>query len=241
MRIIKNPVLDMETLLWVSNDGAYEYSGPVMSFCSGSGEVQQESQALQNAQLAMTQTLNSNYETAFGEQQSVLAQQNARLNAIAANPMGLTQPQMAQARTAINENTATAAKQAMGSAAAFAAQHGGADVGSGAVGQIAGEIGSAAAQSKAGQLANLSNVNEATKQNNLWKALGGLSEVGSAYGGAAGTGAGASGSVANSSTGAGNLALQAGQAGWNDVIGGIGALAGLGTAGANAYSTVENA
>jgi hypothetical protein len=201
--------------------------------CSGSGEVQQESQALQNAQLQMTQTLNSNYETAFGEQQQVLQQQQARLNSIAANPMGMSPQQLATSTTAINENTATAAKQAMGAAAAFAAQHGGADVGNGAVGQIAGEIGSAAAQSKAQQLAQLSNVNQATKQSNLWRALGGLSEVGNAYGGAAGTGAGASGSVANSSTGAGNLALQAGQTGWNDIIGGLGALGGLATAGAN--------
>jgi hypothetical protein len=209
--------------------------------CSGSGQVQQESQALQNAQLQMTQTLNSNYETAFGEQQQVLQQQQARLNAIAANPMGMTPQQLATSTTAINENTATAAKQAMGSAAAFAAQHGGADVGSGAVGQIAGEIGSAAAQSKAQQLAQLSNVNQATKQQNLWKALGGLSEVGNAYGGAAGTGAGASGSVANSSTSAGGLALQAGNQGWNDIIGGLGALGGLATAGANVAEAFPSA
>ena len=32
MKITINPVLDMETLQWVANDGEYEYSGPVMKF-----------------------------------------------------------------------------------------------------------------------------------------------------------------------------------------------------------------
>ena len=32
MKITINPVLDMETLQWISNDGVYEYDGPVMKF-----------------------------------------------------------------------------------------------------------------------------------------------------------------------------------------------------------------
>jgi hypothetical protein len=32
MKITINPVLDMETLTWVSNDGTYEYSGPLALF-----------------------------------------------------------------------------------------------------------------------------------------------------------------------------------------------------------------
>ena len=73
----------------------------------------------------------------------------AKMSYLAANPQGYTPQQLASATTSINENTATAAKQALGSAAAFAASHGGADVGNGAVGEIAGQIGSQAAQSKA--------------------------------------------------------------------------------------------
>src|SRR5208282_4180090 len=111
---------------------------------------------LEKSQAAMTNTLNQDYSMTFAEQQQVLGQQIARMNYIAANPMGYTAPQLATARTSINENTAVAAKQAMGAAAAFAAAHGGADTGGGAVGEIAGQIGSAAAQSKAQQLSALS-------------------------------------------------------------------------------------
>jgi hypothetical protein len=32
MKVTINPTLDMETLQWVSNDGVYEYDGPVMKF-----------------------------------------------------------------------------------------------------------------------------------------------------------------------------------------------------------------
>src|ERR1700674_1890214 len=142
--------------------------------CSGSGAVQQTSQALQNSQAAMTNTLNQDYSTTFAEQQGVLKNLQAKMNYVAANPMGYTPQQLATATTSINENTATAAKQAMGSAAAFAASHGGADVGSGAVGEIAGQIGSAAAQSKAQALATLSQQNQGEKQKNFWNAISGL-------------------------------------------------------------------
>lgn len=209
--------------------------------CSGAGGVESDSQELEKAQLNMTNELDANYQMAFAEQQQVLQQQQARLNAIAANPMGLSQQQMATSTTSINENTAAAAKRAMGAAAAFAAQHGGADVGSGVVGQIAGEIGSEAAQSKANQIAQLSNVNQATKQQNLWKALGGMQEVGNAYQGASGTAAGSSAGVAGSSTQAGGEVLQAGNEGWSDVLGALGAAGGALTAGATSYNQIENA
>lgn len=45
MKITLNPVLDLESLEWVSNDGTYEYDGPVDQFCGGDAlapEKQQE-------------------------------------------------------------------------------------------------------------------------------------------------------------------------------------------------------
>lgn len=230
MRITINPCLDMETLQWVSNDGTYDYFGPVVRACSG-GQIQQTDQALQASQAAATSTLNADYQTTFAEQQNVLAQQQAKLNYIASNPMGYSPQELANATTSINENTASGAKQALGSAAAFAATHGGADVGSGATGQLAGEIGSEAAQSKAGQLANLSNSNQAMKRANMWQALSGLQGVGSEYGNAAGTAASAANGAAGSSVNAGSGALAAQESGFSEFGGILSGLSGLVSAG----------
>lgn len=194
--------------------------------CSSGGEVGQTDAALQQAQAKMTNTLNQDYETTFGEQQSVLASQQAKLNYIAANPMGYTPQQLATSTTAINENSATAARQAIGAAGAYAAAHGGADVGNGAAGEVAGQIASSAAQSKAQSLAALSNSNQAMKQNNFWNAISGLNSVGSMYGGAGGTAISGAGSSAGTSVGAGSGALAAQQAGWQDIGGVISGVAG---------------
>lgn len=204
--------------------------------CSSGGKIAKTDEALQQAQAAMTNTLNQDYSTTFAEQQQLLKAQQARLNYIASNPMGYTPQQLATSRTAINENTASAARRALGAAAAFAAAHGGADTGSGALGEIAGDIASSAAQSKAQQLAELSNQNEQMKQANFWNAVQGLNSVGSELGGAGGTAIGGAGESANTSINAGSGALAAKQAGWQDiggVLSGVGGIVGgvLGTGG----------
>lgn len=195
--------------------------------CSSGGEVAQTDEKLQQAQAAMTNTLNTDYSTTFAEQQGVLKNLQAKMNAVAANPMGYTPQQLASARTSINENTASGARQALSAAAAFAATHGGADTGNGSVGQIAGEIGSSAANSKAQQLAALSQQNEGLKQQNFWNAISGLNSVGSQFGGSGGTAIGGAGNAAESSINAGSGALAAQQAGWQDFAGTVGAIGGL--------------
>jgi len=200
--------------------------------CSSGGQVAQTDEALQKSQAAMNDTLNKDYSTTFAEQQSVLGQQKARLDYIAANPMGYTPTQLHTETTSINDNTARAAKQALGSAAAFAAAHGGADIGGGAIGQVAGEIGSEAAQSKSAQLASLSQQNEEMKQKNFWNAISGLNSVGSELGGAGGTAIGGAGTAASTSIGAGSGALTAKQQGWDNTFGLMKGIAGLGTAAA---------
>lgn len=197
--------------------------------CSSGGDIAKTDEQLQQAQAAMTTTLNNDYSTTFAEQQQVLNQQVARMNYIAANPMGYTPQELASQKTAINENTATAAKQALGTASAYASAHGGADVGNGAVGELAGEIASGAAQSKASQLTNLSLSNQQMKRQNFWNAIGGLNSAASEYGGAGGTAIGGAGSAASSSINAGSGALAAKQAGWQDlggVLSGAGGLVG---------------
>lgn len=187
--------------------------------------------SLEKSEATMANTLNSDYATTFAQQQGVLANVQAKMNYLTANPLGYTPQQLATQTTNINENTAVAAKQAMGAAAAFAASHGGADVGNGAAGQLAGQIASGAAQSKAQQLSQLSTANQAFKQQNFWNALSGLNQVGSEYGNAGGTAISGAGNASNASVNAGNLKLATQQAGWSNVgsvISGVGALASAG-------------
>lgn len=194
----------------------------------------QTASALEKTQAASANALNADALTSFADQQAVLQNVQAKMNFITANPMGYTPPQLAQARTSINENTAMAAKQAIGAAGAFAAAHGGSDVGNGAIGQVAGTIASGAAQSKAGQLAELSNQNEAMKQSNFWKGIQGLNSVGSEFGGAGGTQIGGANNAANSSVNAGQLKLSSEQAGWQNAMGIVAGTGGLISAGAGA-------
>jgi hypothetical protein len=195
--------------------------------CSSGGEVATTDQALQKSQAAMTSTLNNEYQTTFAQNQRLVLGQQARLTAIANNPMGYTPEQLHAATTSINENTATAAKQALGSAAAFAAAHGGADVGSSVVGQMAGQIGSAAAQSKAQQLSALSQQSQQMKQQNMWSAIQGLQGVGAQLGAQGSTALSGAGTAAGDVIGAGEGVLKAKQAGWDELSGVLGGISGL--------------
>jgi len=202
--------------------------------CSSGGQVASTDQALQSSQAAMTSTLNADYSQSFSAQQALLGQLQAKLSYMASNPMGYSPEYLHSATTSINENTASAAKRALGSAAAFAASHGAADVGGGGIAQVAGEIGSAAAQSKAQQLASLSQSSEQLKQQNLWNAISGLQNVGSQLGGAGGTAISGATSTASGAVSAGEGALQAQQAGWAP----LSAISGLVKAGASMFSPI---
>ena len=198
--------------------------------CSSGGQVAVNDAALQEADLAATKAYTADANVSFAENQAVQGAQMAKLNYLTANPMGYTPAQLHTATTSINENTATAAKHAIGAAAGYAAAHGGADVGGGGASELAGQIMSGAAQSKAQSLSALSTSNEELKQKNMWAALSGLQGVGSEYGSTFGTGAGAGSSASNAGTNAGSGVLAAKAAGWNELGGVLGGIAGLGTA-----------
>lgn len=200
--------------------------------CSG-GEVAKTDEALQAAQLQTANVLSKEYAINLSQQQSVLGQETAKLNYIIANPMGYSPAQLHAAKTSINENTATAAKQAIGAAAAFAASHGAADVGGGGAGMMAGQIASEAATSKAAQLSSLSQQNEEQKQKNLWAGLSGLHQVGAEYGGASGTAIGSDAGVVSSGVNAGEGATQAKYAGMQAFGSVLSGVAGLAKAGAS--------
>jgi hypothetical protein len=69
MRITKNPTLDLETLEWVANDGIEDYLGPLVLFQSTSGAAS----ANEKAQAAFYKQMTQEQQTAFGEDQSLLA------------------------------------------------------------------------------------------------------------------------------------------------------------------------
>jgi len=233
MRITLNPVLDIETLEWVSNDGVYEYSGPMDEFCSSGGSVAAQDKELMAAQTTAVNSMNADYATTFAENQSVANSQIARANAMMSNPMGYSAPQLAAATTSINENTATAAKQAIGSAAAFAASHGSSDIGGGSIGAVAGQIGSEAAQSKAQQLSSLSQQDQAMKREQMMAGLSELNNAGANLSGQSGTAISGAGESADSAVKAGSGELAAQQAGWSDIGGVLNGIGGLVTAGAS--------
>jgi hypothetical protein len=234
MRITTKAVYDIETgqlIFWAG----YDYDGPIALACSSGGKVATDDQALQDATLASVKQQTADYGVTFNEQQNVLNSVKTRMAAEAANPMGYTPAQLAIQRTGINENFANAAKQAIGSAAAFGASHGSADIGGGPTGAMVGQIASQAATGAAGARANLAQQNEALKQENKWKALAGLDTVGAQYGGAAGTAIGSVSGVADASSQAGSGVIAAQQAGWQDISGVLSGISGLATAGVNAW------
>jgi hypothetical protein len=208
--------------------------------CSSGGSVTADDKALQAATLASVKQQTADYGITFAEQQQVLNSVTNRMQAEAANPMGYTPAQLKIQSTGINENFANAAKNALGSAAAFGAAHGSADIGGGATGEIAGQIGMQAAGGAAAARANLAQQDEALKQENKWKALSGLDAAGSQYGGAASTAIGNVAGVSGASTNAGTGATAAQQAGWQDISGVLSGISGLATAGVKAFTPVAN-
>jgi hypothetical protein len=67
MRITINPVLDIETLRWVSNDGIYEYDGPVLRFEGESADAK----ANEAAQTAFYKSVTAQQSQIYGEQQEL--------------------------------------------------------------------------------------------------------------------------------------------------------------------------
>ena len=195
--------------------------------CSSGGQVAQNDQALQNANLAANTNFLNDSKIAFAEQQQIQAKQTALANQMIANPLGYQPKELAAQTTSVNENFSRAAKQAIGASAAYAAQHGAADVGGGGAGQIAAEIGTAAATGKAGALSDIASRNEAMKRESMLTGLQELNQAGSAAQSAeSGTISGA-GTTGSTTTEAGTGVTAAKQAGWQDFAGVLGAAGGV--------------
>lgn len=202
-----------------------------LDFGGSEEKVASADKQLQADAQANYQVLTSNYNLAFREQQQVAKAQTDRLNAIYANPMGLSPQELASQTTSVNENTAAAARHALAVAGAFAGRGGAADVGSGAGAQLAGQALTSLAANKASNLRAIAQENQAVKRQQMWQALSGLNAVGGQFGGMAGQALSGAGQAGNLSIGAGNAEISAQQAANKAAWGTIGGLAGLASAG----------
>jgi hypothetical protein len=81
MKITINPVLDIETLQWVSNDGVYEYDGPTIRFDGGASGAAKENET---AQSDFYNAMTSEQATTFGEAQDILNNQQTAWNPVLA-------------------------------------------------------------------------------------------------------------------------------------------------------------
>jgi hypothetical protein len=243
MRITINPTFfwndDQQKYVLVSHDGVYEHSG-FMLRCCGGGAVGETDQALQAADAKTTATLSADAQTTFGESQNILAAQQAKYNYMISNPQGYDPQSLATATTSINQNAATAAKQAISSAAAFSAARGGSDFAGGGASELVGRAVSSATNAKAGALSQLAMQNQEMKRANVLTGLQGLNQVGAEYNNSNATSTTGGANFSNAAENAGSGALAAQQAEFNDISGVIKGVAGLATGGIGTAMDISN-
>jgi len=180
--------------------------------CWSGGDVGANDKQLMAANATAAKTSTANYFAALGAQSQIANQLATKSAYMAANPLGYSPEALHAATTSISDTTANAAKAAIGKAASFAASRGVSDVGGGAAGMEVGNIAEQAAQAKSAQLGELTQQNQAMKQQNLYAALSTLKSAGSELGGVAGTSAGAAAGQTGASLKAGEGEIAAKQA-----------------------------
>lgn len=208
----------------------YFYQGPVdLLCCSGDSTAK----ATETAQAAFTNTLNTSFKSAFGNNQAILGNLTSKLTDSMNNPQGFSPSVLASMRTNATQNVQAQVKNAQVAANAYGASHGGPDLGSGVQSQIQGGISAAGATETGNELSNINLQSGLLQNQNYWNAISGLTNVAQAENP---TGyAGAETSAANS---VGNLSqayLASQQAGWQDVGSVISGISGLGEAAVGAY------
>jgi len=112
MRVTINPSLDIATLTWVSDDGTYEYNGPVAEL-----KVSKEAKANMRAQTAFYQQMTLQQTKMFAAQTDLLNQiKSVTLPILAKGPQqyGFTPEEDAMLRTAITDEGARATANVVG-------------------------------------------------------------------------------------------------------------------------------
>lgn len=204
--------------------------------CSDSQNVEATDNALMTANAAANQNFLADAKTAFAGQQNLIARQTALANQMVTNPLGYSPQELKSMTTNINENFAGAAKKALGSAAAFGATHGAADVGGGGAAQMAGEIGATEAGGAAGARAQLESQNQEMKRQNMLAGLSELNQAGAGAGEATKTAIGGAGETGTTGLNAGAGALSAANTGWEDFGAALSGAAGVGMSAAKLFA-----
>jgi hypothetical protein len=178
MRITVNPVLDMETLTWVANDGVYDYTGPILLF----GGKSAEAKANEAAQQAFYAATTAQQATTFSEQQDLynsVKAVTAPIIAAGPNQYGYSPAEDALLRSTIEDTASQATANAItGTQLREKQATGGTDVlGTGGSAQLEATANILGEQSKAKQIAQEKLSGYAAGNLNYENALNALSGV----------------------------------------------------------------
>lgn len=198
--------------------------------CSGDQTVKSTEQT----QAAFTKTLSSSFQTAFGKNQEQLDKLTKVLTDAINNPQGFDPKTLALMKTNASDTVAKQTASAQTAVNAYLASHGGPDLGSGVAAQVKGTIAAAGAEEGARASNNIDIQSGLLQNENYWKAISGLTNVAQAENptGYANAETGSADSVANLS----KAYLASTQAGWQNAMGIVSGIAGLGTAAVGAYT-----
>jgi hypothetical protein len=172
MRITINPVLDMETLLFVSNDGVYEYAGPV-ALAKGD----QTAKNAEAQQASFNATLMSTFQQQFATQKNTLDYLKSKMQPMIDNPTGLSDAGLAAARTSSDDQFSSAYQNAQRALNAKMATSGESTLPSGVGAQLNSALLNAEAADKATGQNQITMQNESLKQSNYWSAVNALNGV----------------------------------------------------------------
>jgi hypothetical protein len=173
MRIVINPVLDMETLLWVSNDGEYEYTGPVALFKGDSTAKDAEVQQNQ-----FDSQLMNIFQQQYATQKSQLDYLTSKMQPMINNPTGYSDSDLTAMRTSATDTDSAAYQNAQKSLNATMAANGDtAALPSGVSGQLDAALTNQEAAQKSSDQNAITVQNANLKQSNYWNAINTLNGV----------------------------------------------------------------
>lgn len=163
MRITVNPVMDMETLRFIGNDGSYEYSGLCFHY-KGDPVAKQEEQSQAN----FDNTLQGIFEAQYGKQSAItnyLTQQMEPL--INEGGQGYSPQDLAAMRTSATDTLSNQFQGAERAANATEAR----GLPSGVNAQISGTLSGEEAQQQSAAQLGITEQNEQLKQQNYWNSI----------------------------------------------------------------------
>jgi hypothetical protein len=200
MRITVNPCLDMETLRWVSNDGAYEYVGPLAYF-KGDKTVK----AAETSQNSFDSSLQNIFQSQYATQKQNLDYLTSKMKPqIDAGGTGYTPQQLTSMRTGATDTNSAQFQNARAALQNSISQRSGGSKLTGVSGastEADAALLNSAAQTEAGSQEQITAQNANLQQSNYWNAINTLNGVAAqnnplGYASSATTGTGA---VANAS------------------------------------------